>query len=82
MSAFTVPVTNTVSDRLYFAADNGLLVCLRDASPKYAAPARMAPAVVVNPAAKVGVEGVKDGMPPMPGEAMPKKDEVPPKKME
>src|SRR5205823_4058855 len=49
MSAFNVPIVNTVSDRIYFAADNGLLVCLRDASAKYAAPVRMAPAVLVNP---------------------------------
>jgi outer membrane protein assembly factor BamB len=32
MSAFNVPIVNTVNDRLYFAADNGLLVCLRDMS--------------------------------------------------
>ena len=82
MSEFTVPITNTVSDRLYFAADNGLLVCLRDASPKYAAPVRMAPDIIVNPVAKERVEGLKEGMPPMPGEALPKKDEVPPKKEE
>ena len=35
-AAFNVPVVNTVSDRLFLAADNGLLVCLRDASAKYA----------------------------------------------
>jgi hypothetical protein len=30
MSAFTVPVTNDVNDRLYLAANSGLLVCLHD----------------------------------------------------
>jgi len=51
MSGFNVPIANTVSDRLFFAADNGLIVCLRDASPKYAAPVRMAPEILVNPQA-------------------------------
>ena len=36
---FNIPVTNTASDRIYLAADNGLIVCLRDMSPKYARPA-------------------------------------------
>jgi outer membrane protein assembly factor BamB len=51
MSTFNVPIVNTVSDRLYFAADNGLLICLRDSSPKYAVPVRMAPEIEVNPSA-------------------------------
>lgn len=51
MSTFNVRIANTVTDRLYFAADNGLIVCLRDASAKYGAPVRMAPAIEVNPTA-------------------------------
>lgn len=43
LAEFNVPVVNTVSDRIFLAADNGLLVCLRDASPKYAAPVRINP---------------------------------------
>lgn len=43
LPAFNVPFTNTVTDRLYLAADNGLLVCLREATPKYSRPVRMAP---------------------------------------
>jgi outer membrane protein assembly factor BamB len=64
-SAFNVPVVNTVSDRLFLAADNGLLVCLRDASPKYARPVRMAPEVTVNPLPKV-VPKKEPGMPESP----------------
>lgn len=47
--AFNLPVVNTASDRVYLAADTGLLVCLRDASDQYKAPVRMAPEVLVNP---------------------------------
>ncbi len=47
---FNIPVINSVSDRLFLAADNGLIVCLRDASRKYEAPVRMAPAVLSDPA--------------------------------
>jgi outer membrane protein assembly factor BamB len=71
LSSFNVPVTNTATDRVLVAADNGLLVCLRDASAKYAAPVRMAPPVTVNPVPKEGVDA---------GDAMPMGDMVPPKK--
>jgi outer membrane protein assembly factor BamB len=71
---FNVPVTNTVSDRVYLAADNGLIVCLRDASAKYAAPVRMAPEVTVDPPTKGRVQGLKDKMPPE------KKDDTLPEK--
>jgi outer membrane protein assembly factor BamB len=63
---FNVNVVNTASDRVYLAADNGLLVCLRDANPKYARPVRMAPPADVNPESRVGVQGgevKKDGEP-------------------
>ena len=58
---FNVPVVNTVSDRLYLAAENGLLVSLRDATAKYAQPMRMAPEILVN---LPKPEPKKDGMPP------------------
>jgi outer membrane protein assembly factor BamB len=73
-AAFNVPVVNTMSDRLFLAADNGLLVCLRDASPKYARPVRMAPEVIVNLFPKEAPK--KDGGMPTPG--MP--PEAPPEK--
>lgn len=63
LPAFNVPFTNTVTDRLYLAADNGLIVCLRDASAKYARPVRMAPDSTPPPPKKDGPE-----MPPMPAE--------------
>lgn len=64
---FNVNVVNTASDRVYLAADNGLLVCLRDANPKYARPVRIWPPAEVNVAARVGVQGgemKKDGEEP------------------
>ncbi len=82
---FNIPVVNTVTDRVYLAADNGLLVCVRDASAKYAAPIRMAAPVTVGPGPKGGVSGLKE---PTPKETMPAKEadmpkdkvEAPPKK--
>lgn len=68
---FNIPVVNTVSDRIYLAADNGLLVCLRDASAKYETPVRMAPEVTVNLPPRGAVQGLKEGMP---------KDQMPPGK--
>jgi outer membrane protein assembly factor BamB len=32
LSDFNVPITNTTSDRVFLAADNGLIVCMRDQS--------------------------------------------------
>jgi hypothetical protein len=49
LSDFGVSITNTVNDRILLASDNGLLVSLRDASPKYTAPVELLPA---KPAAK------------------------------
>ncbi len=40
---FNVPITNATSDRVLLGADNGLIVCMRDASAKYAKPNRIAP---------------------------------------
>lgn len=36
LPGFDIPVTNAISDRIILASDNGLLVCLRDSSAKYA----------------------------------------------
>ena len=82
LAEFNIPVVNTVSDRVYLAADNGLLVCVRDASAKYASPVRMAPINSFNPIPRAGTPGAKDApkdsMPP--NEAMPKdKDAAMPK---
>jgi outer membrane protein assembly factor BamB len=41
LSGFNVPVYNHVSDRVFLTADGGMLVCLRDASPKYVRPMRI-----------------------------------------
>ncbi len=74
-SEFGVHVVNTANDRVYLAADNGLIVCLRDANPKYAKPVRIWPAPDVNPAKKIGVDTFnKDAMPPV---EPPKKDPDP-----
>jgi outer membrane protein assembly factor BamB len=48
LSEFNINIVNTASDRVYLAADNGLVVCLRDLSPKYDRPVRIAPEVIVN----------------------------------
>lgn len=40
---FGVNVTNTATDRIVLAADNGLVVCLRDAGPKNAKVKQIAP---------------------------------------
>ncbi|HXD86732.1 MAG TPA: PQQ-binding-like beta-propeller repeat protein [Urbifossiella sp.] len=73
MSTFNIPIVNTVSDRIYFAADNGLLICLRDASRKYDAPVRMAPKADVDVPPPEADAMKKDAMPPPKEE--PKKEE-------
>ncbi|MFO0798815.1 MAG: PQQ-binding-like beta-propeller repeat protein [Gemmataceae bacterium] len=73
ISEFNIPVVNTVSDRLFLAADNGLIVCLRDAARKYDSPVRMAPPVTVDPVPRQAAPPA--GMPPV--EAMPKVDPPP-----
>jgi outer membrane protein assembly factor BamB len=57
LSDFGVPITNTMNDRILLASDNGLLVSLRDSSPKYNAPVELLPA---KPAAPPPAEK-KDG---------------------
>ncbi|AWM42064.1 outer membrane biogenesis protein BamB [Gemmata obscuriglobus] len=71
---FNVPVVNTASDRVYLAANNGLIVCLRDANAKYAKPMRnLWPAPEVSRQRVRGVEGLnKDGEPK--SEPEPKKE--------
>ncbi len=53
---FNVNIINTANDRIYLAANNGLIVCLRDASPKYTKPVVIWPPMEVNPNKRVGVE--------------------------
>src|SRR5205085_801336 len=56
LGEFNVHIVNTASDRVYLASDNGLIVCVRDAAPKYAKPMRVWPPADVNPPKKIGVE--------------------------
>jgi len=81
LGQFNINVVNTASDRIFLAADNGLVVCLRDMNPKYARPVRISPEATINVAPKVAVEagmpGMVPGMPAMPEE--PKKDPEPKK---
>ena len=77
---FNVPVTNAATDRLFLTADSGMLVCLRDASAKYARPVRtgVQPIVTVAAPAKAA-----PAAPPPPADEPPKKEEPkkePPKK--
>jgi hypothetical protein len=65
LAEFNVPVVNTASDRVFLAADNGLVVCLRDASAKYARPVPIAPPPIVDPPPKAAVSGDKPGDQPM-----------------
>ncbi len=48
LAEFNVNVVNTVSDRIYLAADNGLIVCLRDMNRKYARPMKITPDATIN----------------------------------
>lgn len=66
---FNVNVVNTASDRVYLAADNGLIVCLRDAGAKYAKPLRTRPTADVNVPKKTGVDVLGGG-----SDADPKKE--------
>lgn len=42
-TGYDVPITNDLTDRVLLGSNNGLLVCLRSASPKYAKPMVVAP---------------------------------------
>ncbi|MCS6864160.1 MAG: PQQ-binding-like beta-propeller repeat protein [Gemmataceae bacterium] len=48
LSEFNVHILNTANDRIYLAANNGLIVCLRDAAPKYAKPMVIWPPAEIN----------------------------------
>jgi PQQ-like domain len=67
LSDFGVPITNTVNDRILLASHNGLLVSLRDSSPKYTAPVELLPAkpAAPKPAEKKNGEK-KEGEPAAP----------------
>lgn len=80
VAGFNVPVTNAQTDRLFLTADNGMLVCLRDASAKYVRPVQMgvrpfvtvaAPAEAAPAAAPPADEPPK---PEEPKKELPKKD--------
>ena len=87
LPGFGVDVANEKSDRLFLASDNGLLVCLRDASAKYARPVPLiappAPAAaiierkdpVAPPVAPPSLEPKADA--PAPKKDAPKKDDEP-----
>ena len=51
VAGFNVPVQNPTTDRILLGADNGLIVCLRDASAKYAKPMRISPVEKLPPPA-------------------------------
>ncbi len=86
-AGYTVPVTNSQTDRLVLAADNGLVVSLRDAVPGAIRPRSIAPPTtpappaanppVVNPDTPP-LADPKPANPPVPPAA--KKDEPPAKK--
>jgi hypothetical protein len=59
LSDFGVPITNTMNDRILLASDNGLLVSLRDSSPKYIAPVELLPAKPAAPKPAEKSEGEK-----------------------
>jgi len=65
LAQFNINVTNMASDRIYLAADNGLIVCLRDMNAKYNRPVQICPAPAINAERKVGVDlgPKKDGEP-------------------
>jgi outer membrane protein assembly factor BamB len=82
LAEFNVHIVNTASDRIYLAADNGLIVCLRDMNAKYARPVKISPDATINLIPKVGVDTTgKDGEPKKdPGE--PKKEPDPKKELD
>jgi outer membrane protein assembly factor BamB len=61
LAEFNVNVVNTASDRIYLAADNGLIVCLRDMSPKYARPVRITPEATINALPRATVDAAAKG---------------------
>ncbi len=49
VAGFNVPIQNPTTDRILLGADNGLIVCLRDAGAKYAKPMKISPVEKVLP---------------------------------
>jgi hypothetical protein len=68
VSAFTVPITNEVNDRLYLAANSGLLLCIHDRT-------RVKPELLNKPAAvkKAAPEPEPEPEPKKGPDAAPKK---------
>jgi hypothetical protein len=83
LPGFTVPTTNTVTDRIFLMAESGLFVCLRDAAPKYATPQVVSLPKTLPPAKPIVKPPVNpDGTPmtpvPMTPEAKPMTPEAKP----
>lgn len=57
LPAFSVPITNPQTDRIYLASDRGLFVCLRDAAPKYAVAQTIAPPKMLPPPKPAAMPG-------------------------
>ncbi len=78
LPGFGVDVANDKSDRLFLASDNGLVVCLRDASLKYARPVPL----IAPPAPAAAIVERKEPTPPAvaPPSLEPKADAPAPKK--
>ncbi len=62
IAGFNVPIANPTTDRILLGADNGLIVCLREAGAKYSKPSRISP-LEKSPAAPE-----KAPAPPKPGD--------------
>jgi len=71
VAGFNVPITNATTDRILLGADSGLILCLRDASAKYAKPGRVAP--VEKPSTPAAKPEVKPGDPVPPTPVPPSK---------
>jgi outer membrane protein assembly factor BamB len=79
LSDFNIPITNRWSDRIFLAADNGLIVCMRDMSPKYARPVRICPEISVNiqPKDLPGTQPSKESLLPKDNDPADPKNEPP-----
>ena len=66
MESFNVPVENETTDRLFLAAESGLIVCTRDTAAKYARPRAIGPAPTLppEPKAPAAVPPVDPAAPP------------------
>jgi hypothetical protein len=84
LPGFNVPVTNHQTDRILMAADNGVMICLRDASAKYVRPTRVAPPPPPPPPPPVKKEPPPEEPKKEEPKVEPKKEEpkVEPKKVE